>query len=61
MQEKLVHVLKTHGLQPLESSVGKEFDIEKHEAVTRIPAPEDDLKGKIVDDFFDNLIDLKEY
>lgn len=50
MQEKLAHVLKTHGLQPMESSVGKEFDIEKHEAVTRIPAPEDDLKGKIVDE-----------
>lgn len=50
MQEKLMHVLKSHGLHPLESSVGEEFNIEKHEAITRIPAPDDKLKGKIVDE-----------
>jgi molecular chaperone GrpE len=27
----------------------KEFDTDLHEAITRIPAPSDDLKGKVVD------------
>ena len=30
-------------------SNGEVFDPELHEAVTEIPAPTDDLKGKIVD------------
>jgi molecular chaperone GrpE len=28
---------------------GGDFDAELHEAITQIPAPSDDLKGKIVD------------
>ena len=28
---------------------GEPFDPELHEAITEIPAPSDDLKGKIVD------------
>ena len=31
-------------------SIGKEFDSDYHEAVTKIPAPSADLKGKIVDE-----------
>ena len=30
-------------------STGVEFDAELHEAVTEIPAPTKDLKGKVVD------------
>ena len=30
-------------------SMGEEFDVNKHEALTQIPAPSEDLKGKVVD------------
>ena len=29
--------------------IGYDFDTELHEAITQIPAPKEDLKGKIVD------------
>lgn len=45
---KLYSALKSKGLQPMEST-GKPFDPELHEAVTEIPAPSDDMKGKVVD------------
>lgn len=51
---KLVHhkmksVLSQNGLQAVES-VGKEFDVDFHEAITKIPAPSKDLQGKVVDE-----------
>lgn len=46
---KLLKVLTSKGLKPMEGLVGKDFDAEYHEAITQIPAPSDDLKGKIVD------------
>ena len=45
---KLYAVLKNRGLEPMEST-GEAFDPELHEAITEIPAPTDELKGKIVD------------
>jgi molecular chaperone GrpE len=36
------------GLKEMEST-NKVFDSEFHEAITNIPAPTDDLKGKVVD------------
>ena len=33
----------------MEVGQGDDFDAELHEAITQIPAPEDKLKGKIVD------------
>ena len=30
-------------------SQGKEFDTDYHDAITQIPAPTEDLKGKVVD------------
>ena len=50
IQQKLIDNLKKEGLKKIESSVGKEFDINKHEAITQIPAPKKKLKGKIVDE-----------
>lgn len=47
---KLENTLKQKGLQPMESAKGKDFDLDTMEAITRIPAPEDDLKGKVVDE-----------
>jgi molecular chaperone GrpE len=45
---KLFTFLKQQGLQPMDS-LGKEFDTDYHDAVTQIPAPSDDMKGKVVD------------
>jgi molecular chaperone GrpE len=46
--QKLYNILKQKGLEPMETT-GQPFDPEYHEAITEIPAPTDDLKGKIVD------------
>lgn len=45
---KLYAVLKNKGLTEMESNA-EAFDPDLHEAITEIPAPTDDLKGKIVD------------
>ena len=45
---KLQNVLRQLGLEPV-SSTGEGFDPEMHEAVTEIPAPTEDLRGKVVD------------
>jgi molecular chaperone GrpE len=46
---KLRKTLKAKGLEAMES-IGKEFDVEKHEAITEIPVEDKKLKGKIADD-----------
>ena len=46
--QKLNNVLKQKGLEVMEST-GLPFDPELHEALTEIPAPTEDLKGKVVD------------
>ena len=45
---KLQNVLKGKGLEPFEPT-GDSFDAELHEAITEIPAPNDEMKGKVVD------------
>lgn len=45
---KALNSLKAKGLEPVEVK-GELFDAELHEAITNIPAPSDDLKGKVVD------------
>ena len=30
-------------------SIGKEFDVEIHEAIAKVPAPSKKLKGKVID------------
>lgn len=46
---KLLRMLTARGLKPMDDLVGKDFDAEYHEAITQIPAPSEELKGKIVD------------
>jgi len=46
---KFKNTLDKKGLQPIEAT-GNEFDTDFHEAITQIPAPSDDLKGKVVDE-----------
>lgn len=45
---KLFTFLRQQGLQPMDSK-GKDFDTDYHDAITQVPAPTDDLKGKVVD------------
>ena len=40
--------LGQNGIKEIEA-MNKEFDIDFHEAVTKIPAPKKDMKGKVVD------------
>ncbi|MFT4736354.1 MAG: molecular chaperone GrpE [Paraglaciecola sp.] len=46
---KFSKVLEAKGLNKMEINPGDEFDEEKHEAITQIPAPDKKLAGKIVD------------
>ena len=45
---KLNTILNNKGLKKMEST-GSVFDPELHEAITKIPAPSEDMKGKIID------------
>jgi len=49
IQSKFNSLLANEGLKPMETAAGDDFDTDKHEAVTQIPAPEAKLKGKVVD------------
>ena len=49
IHQKLYKRLEAKGLKPLEA-IGKVFDTDFHEAITQIPAPTEDLKGKVVDE-----------
>ena len=46
--QKLYSIARNKGLEPMEST-GEPFDAELHEAITEIPAPTEELKGKVVD------------
>ncbi|MBN8642131.1 MAG: nucleotide exchange factor GrpE [Flavobacteriales bacterium] len=49
IHEKLKSTLVSKGLEQVEVRVGDDFNADFAEAITQIPAPSDDLKGKIVD------------
>lgn len=46
---KIRSTLQAKGVKALES-INTEFDVEKHEAITEIPAPTENLKGKVLDE-----------
>lgn len=46
---KIRSTLQSKGVKALES-INTDFDVEKHEAITEIPAPTEDLKGKVLDE-----------
>jgi len=47
--QKLMTTLEQKGLKAMKISKGDDFNADAHEAITQIPAPSDDLKGKIID------------
>lgn len=49
INNKLLNSLTQKGLSTIKVENGAPFDAELHEAITQIPAPSDDLKGKIID------------
>jgi molecular chaperone GrpE len=49
IQQKLMATLEQRGLKPMES-IGKEFDVELHEAITKIPTEDENMKDKVIDE-----------
>ncbi|WP_396600423.1 nucleotide exchange factor GrpE [Algibacter sp. R77976] len=47
--QKLIKTLEQKGLKLMEVNKGDVFNADNHEAITQIPAPTDDMKGKIID------------
>ncbi|MFD1000615.1 nucleotide exchange factor GrpE [Ohtaekwangia kribbensis] len=46
---KFKKTLDQYGVKTMEAGAGSEFNPDLHEAITQIPAPDEKLKGKIVD------------
>ncbi|NCU02914.1 MAG: nucleotide exchange factor GrpE [Chitinophagaceae bacterium] len=46
---KLRSLLQGRGLKLMDAK-GQDFDADKHEAITEIPAPSEELKGKVIDE-----------
>ncbi|MBC8464339.1 MAG: nucleotide exchange factor GrpE [Bacteroidetes bacterium] len=46
---KMKSTLEQKGLKSMDNSVGQPLNTDFHEAITNIPAPSDDMKGKIID------------
>ena len=46
---KLFKTLESKGLKAM-VAIGQPFDVELHEAITQIPAPSEDMKGKVIDE-----------
>lgn len=46
---KFKNILASKGLKPMET-LNKDFNPDLHEAITEIPAPTENLKGKVVDE-----------
>ena len=49
INDKLKKTLEQKGLALIEVKAGDVFDADIHEAITQIPAPSKDLKGKVID------------
>jgi molecular chaperone GrpE len=47
--QKLKNKLTEKGLKLMEVNIGDDFSVDLHEAITQIPSPSPELKGKIVD------------
>lgn len=50
IHDKFFKILNKKGLEPIPSAIGEKMDIELHEAITQIPAPTEEQKGKIIDE-----------
>lgn len=46
---KLIRILESKGLKSMDDLVGKPFNPDTQEAITQIPAPNEELKGSVID------------
>jgi molecular chaperone GrpE len=46
--KRFADFVRMNGIKEIDAT-GKDFDTDLHEAITKIPAPTDELKGKVVD------------
>ena len=46
--KKFLDILEKQGVKPIEAT-GADFDVDLHEAIAQLPAPEESLKGKVLD------------
>ncbi|MDI1324158.1 MAG: nucleotide exchange factor GrpE [Algoriphagus sp.] len=46
---KLLRTLENRGLKPMDNLIGKPFNPDTQEAITSIPSPSEDMKGKVID------------
>jgi len=49
IQNKFKKTLDQYGVKVMDVKVGSDFNADFHEAITQIPAPDEKLKGKVVD------------
>jgi molecular chaperone GrpE len=49
IHSKLLQILGAQGVKPMENAKGQVFDVDRHEAITKAPAPSNDLKGRVID------------
>lgn len=49
IQNKLKAILGQRGLEAVEA-VGQPFDVEFHDALTTVPAPSEEMKGKVIEE-----------
>jgi molecular chaperone GrpE len=49
VHKKFAGILDQMGLKPIEA-IGQPLDVDMHEAITKVPAPEPGLSGKIIDE-----------
>jgi molecular chaperone GrpE len=49
IHSKLLHIIGAQGVKPMTDIKGQPFDVDRHEAITKAPAPEASLKGKVLE------------
>ncbi len=49
INQKFKKILQQQGLKEM-NAMGETFDADYHEAITNIPAPSEDMKGKVIDE-----------
>ncbi|MCL2510572.1 MAG: nucleotide exchange factor GrpE [Bacteroidales bacterium] len=49
IHQKFFNTLKKKELTPIEVAIGSDFDLNFQEAIATIPAPSEELKGKVID------------
>lgn len=49
IQDKFTKSMEKYGVKTMKVETGSDFDPDFHEAITQIPAPDEKLKGKVVD------------